>query len=132
MNIDLEQERKTYLMLLSALLLMHEAIEEWNVKMINYSWTDDEGQTRWLRIMCFNLPAEEIHSILSKARPQSTILKSLKEDLESMMQEWYMSDWPVLTKHQMLWAQRVKDAVESEWPTWKELAPKLIEESQHA
>lgn len=55
---------------------------------------------RGLGIMCFN----------PQARPQSTILKSLKEDLESMMQEWYMSDT----------APRVK------------LAPKLIEKSQHA
>lgn len=46
MNID----RKTYLML----------------RMEREDWTDDEE----LRIMCFNLPAEEIHSILSKARPQ--------------------------------------------------------------
>jgi len=66
--------------------------------------------------MCFNL----IHSILSKARPQSAILKSLKEDLESMMQEWYMSD------------TKCSGPKGSKWPTWKELAPKLIEESQHA
>jgi hypothetical protein len=48
-------------------------------------WTDDEGQTRWLT------PPRKSTVFCPRPGP-----KSLKEDLESMMQEWYMSE------HQML------------------------------
>lgn len=119
----LAQEKETYDKLTKALQSMSDSIDRWDVQMINYSYTDDEGAERWLRIMVFQLNMNEINPAITKTRPESRILRDLRETIIDLKQEWWAVDWPVLTE-----AQRAQNTLAFFWPSWDKVEEMIRKE----
>jgi len=127
----LEQEKETYDQLTKALRAMYDSVQRWDVQMTNYSYTPSGEGEKWLRIATFRLNAKEINRAIAQ-NPEIKALKSLKKVIVDLKQEWFGTEWPVLTEHQMEWARKVTNTLDYWWPSWDKVETMIREEMKNA